>query len=261
MMSVTRVISAENGLQMEFTVNSAMNATAEVAAANNYPNIRVTSGPEQGVDTLNLPGVFNVTHDQLFYQRLNWSVASNQSIGCVDGTCHGWDFFSAVCWFAARDLHDTLGGTTPVGAISQNYGGTSIQYWMSQDAIKLSDAPVATQCCGQNGGASCLWNTQVHPYTLGPMQLSSVIWYQVRMWTVWAMKFPGSSACPIPKIKRTPDIQHIINPPTSLSPAANAKSELSGQLSFIRCPTYYCPAGRAKCRLRRTLSARVLPHA
>jgi hypothetical protein len=104
---------------MEFTVNSAVNASEEVAAANGYPNIRVFSGPEQNVDTLNTPGVFNLTHDTLLYTRLNWSVATNQSIGCVDKSCHGWDYFSAVCWFAIRDLHDMLGGKVPVGGISQ----------------------------------------------------------------------------------------------------------------------------------------------
>ena len=49
---------------------------------------------------------------------------------------------------------------------------------MSDEAIKESNAPVATQCCKQDGGPSCLWNTQVYPYTLGPTQLSAVLWYQ-----------------------------------------------------------------------------------
>ena len=77
---------------------------------------------EQNVDTLNKVGVFNETHDHLYYTRLNWSVASPQSIGCVDKSCRGWDYFSAVCWFAIRDLHDMLNGSVPVGGISQNYG-------------------------------------------------------------------------------------------------------------------------------------------
>eukprot|EP01079_Euglenida_sp_SAG-EU17-18_P007384 gene7384-1319_t len=155
------VIFCSGQSNMEFTVNAAVNASAEVAAANLYPHVRVVSGPEQNVDTLNLQGVFNHTHDELYYQRLNWSIANNQSIGCVDGTCHGWDYSSAVCWLAIRDLSDLLGGQVPVGGISQNYGGTSIQYWMSGQATAASNAPEATQCCGQNGGASCLWNTQV----------------------------------------------------------------------------------------------------
>ena len=49
---------------------------------------------------------------------------------------------------------------------------------MSPDALRESNAPVATQCCGQNGGPSCLWNTQLYPYTLGPTQLSGFLWYQ-----------------------------------------------------------------------------------
>eukprot|EP00037_Helgoeca_nana_P018815 m.181611 g.181611 ORF g.181611 m.181611 type:complete len:549 (-) comp24604_c0_seq1:120-1766(-) len=163
---------------MEFTVNSAVNATEEIAAANGFPDIRLFSGPEQNVDTLNFDGVFNVTHDELFYTRLNWSIATNQSVGCVDGSCKGWDYFSAACWFAVRDLYIELDRKVPVGGVSQNYGGTSIQYWMSQDALEASNAPVATQCCGQNGGPACLWNTQVYPYTIGPMQFSAVIFYQ-----------------------------------------------------------------------------------
>ena len=71
-----------------------------------------------------------------------------------------------------------VGLQVPIGAVSQNYGGTSIQFWMSPDSIEATAAPVATQCCGQDGGPSCLWNTQVHPYTIGPMQFSTAIWYQ-----------------------------------------------------------------------------------
>jgi hypothetical protein len=55
---------------MEFTVNAVVNKTAEIAAANNYPNVRVFSGPEQNVDKLNVTsGIFNRTHDQLLFTR------------------------------------------------------------------------------------------------------------------------------------------------------------------------------------------------
>lgn len=37
----------------EFTTNAAFNATAEIAAANSYPYLRVTSGPLQGAYDLN----------------------------------------------------------------------------------------------------------------------------------------------------------------------------------------------------------------
>ena len=87
-------------------------------------------------------------------------------------------YVSAVCWFTVRDLADMLGGKVPVGGIDQSYGGTSIQFWMGASSIAESQAPVATQCCGQNGGASCLYNTQIHPYTLGPMQFAAALFYQ-----------------------------------------------------------------------------------
>ena len=80
--------------------------------------------------------------------------------------------FSAVCWLTARNLADLLGPDVPIGAIDQSYGGTSIQFWMGTAALAASDAPQASQCCGQDGGASCLYNTQVYPYTLGPMPVS-----------------------------------------------------------------------------------------
>eukprot|EP01051_Picozoa_sp_SAG22_P006756 SAG22_NODE_453_length_10316_cov_27.583341_2_plen_105_part_00 len=68
----------------------------------------------------------------------------------------------------------------PTHTHQQSYGGTSIQFWMSEAALRQSAAPVATQCCKQDGGPSCLWNTQIAPYTLGPTQLQGVLWYQVR---------------------------------------------------------------------------------
>lgn len=193
------VILCSGQSNMEFVLSSAANATAEIAAADGYPHIRVVDGPQQNTDRLPLakPNNASVPHNELFYQRMNWSVASSETVGQGSDHCcrrrslsaddiveeHDLSVasgsgFSAICWFAARDLFDSLGGTTPVGAIDQSYGGTSIQFWMSEQAIAESKAPVATQCCGQNGGPSCLWNTQIAPYTIGPMQLKGVLWYQ-----------------------------------------------------------------------------------
>jgi hypothetical protein len=193
------VILCSGQSNMEFVLSSAINATAEIAAADGYPHIRVVDGPQQNSDRLPLakPDNASVPHNELFYQRMNWSVASSETVGkgsdhcCRRRSLSDTDIveehelsagsgsgFSAVCWFAARDLFDSLGGSTPVGAIDQSYGGTSIQFWMSERAIAESRAPVATQCCGQNGGPSCLWNTQIFPYTVGPMQFKGVLWYQ-----------------------------------------------------------------------------------
>eukprot|EP01051_Picozoa_sp_SAG22_P006757 SAG22_NODE_453_length_10316_cov_27.583341_3_plen_165_part_00 len=141
---------------MEFVLSSAVNATAEIAAADNYPLIRVVDGPQQNSDRLPLapPANASVPHNELFYNRMNWSVASSKTVGKGTDNCCGrralsdqdvldqMEFstsaaaaddagagqqlsaaaasgFSAVCWFAARDLFDGLGGGVPVGAIDQ----------------------------------------------------------------------------------------------------------------------------------------------
>lgn len=181
---------------MEFVVPAAVNATAEINAADGYPHVRLFTGPMQGSDKL-YPNatIFNVTHDEAYFVRMNWSVASAKVVGGCDDptnpncdTCCGnpvakepfgtGSYVSAVCWYTVRDLADMLGGEVPVGGIDHSYGGTSIQFWMGASAIAASNAPVASQCCGQNGGASCLYNTQIHPYTLGPMQFGGAIFYQ-----------------------------------------------------------------------------------
>lgn len=160
---------------MEFTTNDANNATAEVAAANLFPYIRVTSGPEQQFFDLNT--IVNQPYSELAITNLNWSVASNVSIGCPG--CSGWNYYSAMCWFSIRDVFVTLGGDIPVGGIVQSYGGTSIQYWSGVDAINsCAPAPPGSACCNYGGFDSCLWDAQVFPYTLGPTQLSGVLWYQ-----------------------------------------------------------------------------------
>ena len=113
---------------MEFVLSSAVNATAEIAAADAYPHIRVVDGPQQNVDRLPLhpPANASMPHNELFYNRMNWSVASSKTVGqgsdhcCRRRALDGQDEyisnataddgtgasatasgFSAVCWFAA----------------------------------------------------------------------------------------------------------------------------------------------------------------
>lgn len=164
----------------EFNVASSVNASAEIAAAALFPLIRVTSGPLQGQFSLRtLPA--NVLFPELQALDLPWSVADTASIG---GNGKGWDYFSAVCWFYLRDTflaNQAQGEEVPLGGVVQNYGGTSIQWWSSAEA--LSQCPLAASnpgsaCCNYGGNASCLYNSQIHPYTLGPTQFSAVFWYQ-----------------------------------------------------------------------------------
>ena len=79
------------------------------------------------------------------------------------------------------NLNAARGEVVPLGGIVQCYGGTSIQWWSSAEALAacpLSATNPGSACCGYGGNASCLYNSQIAPYTLGPMQLSAVYWYQ-----------------------------------------------------------------------------------
>lgn len=42
--------------------------------------------------------------------------------------------FSAVAWFFARDLHERY--DVPIGILSSNYGGTTVEGWMSEEALE-----------------------------------------------------------------------------------------------------------------------------
>ena len=71
----------------EFNVISSNNATSEVAAADLFPLIRVTSGPLQGqFDLHTLP--IGVVSKQLVAVDLPWSPANATSIG---GNGKGWE--------------------------------------------------------------------------------------------------------------------------------------------------------------------------
>ena len=86
----------------QFTVASAFNASAEIAAAANYPNIRVFTVGQGTSSTSPLKNLATIEQ--------NWTVASPGSIG--EGN---WSAFSAIGWFFGRDLFDALGGAVPIG--------------------------------------------------------------------------------------------------------------------------------------------------
>jgi sialate O-acetylesterase len=171
------VVLCSGQSNMEFTVNAAANASAEIQAANLYPHIRITSGPLQGA--FNLNNVSAGPYKELAVIDLPWSVANNVTVGCPG--CQGWNYFSAACWFTIRSISDELsarGELVPLGAIAQTYGGTSIQWWSSAEAIGSCDTPPGSACCSYGGSNSCLYDSQIAPYTLGPTALSGYLYYQ-----------------------------------------------------------------------------------
>ncbi|GHB85271.1 sialate O-acetylesterase [Persicitalea jodogahamensis] len=100
---------------MEWRVKNSDSAKVEIARAN-YPNIRH----------------FEVAHELAFTPEkdLNsgdWKIASPATVGD----------FSAVGYFFARDLVQQLG--VPVGLVHSSWGGSQIEGWISEKAMRESD--------------------------------------------------------------------------------------------------------------------------
>jgi hypothetical protein len=106
---------------VQFSVGNASNATAEIAAADHFPLIRMMT-------------VGRVTFDETELARSIpwveqvWSVASAKAVGGPWGTN-----FSAVCWYFGRDVF--LDRHYPIGLVSANWGATNIETWMSPAAL------------------------------------------------------------------------------------------------------------------------------
>ena len=164
---------------MVFAMPAVSNATAEIAAADAYPHIRLfTTG-----EAANQPG--QPASADLHTVQQPWAVASSRSVA------GGGEFgvFSAVCWLFGRAISDRLGPSAadgapvPIGLISNNVGGTRIEKWLP---------PASLASCETAGGShvlppfannktvvsSELWGAMVAPYTLGPMEISGIAWYQ-----------------------------------------------------------------------------------
>ena len=115
---------------MQFSLGNASNATAEIAAAAAFPDIRLFTAARH----------YNPTSEAAPQRDLDvppeqpWSVAGPEAVGGPWGTN-----FSAVCWFTGRDLHLQYGW--PVGLLSVNWGGTALSPWMPAPAIAACTPP------------------------------------------------------------------------------------------------------------------------
>lgn len=97
---------------MEFVVNSAINAKTEIAAAN-YPNIRFFTISQK---------IAQVPAADL--DKGQWDVCSPQTVAS----------FSAVAYFFGRHLNQEL--KVPVGLIHTSWGGTVAETWTSAQTIE-----------------------------------------------------------------------------------------------------------------------------
>lgn len=142
---------------MQFAVPGISNASEEAARADNYPLIRLFTVGQGTTSPTPLEDLNTV--------KQGWSVANHSSI--AGGGAFG--YFSAVCWIFGRELFDSLGGSVPIGLISDNWGGTPVEMWST---------PQALAACGITTPNSILYNAMIHPYTVGPMALVGFAWYQ-----------------------------------------------------------------------------------
>jgi len=141
---------------MQFSIGGNENKDMYVKQADSYPNIRLfTVGQKTSSKT---PLTNLKTIDQL------WTKANSTTV--TDGSA--FNYFSAVCWFFGTGVYDGLGGAVPIGLVSNNWGGTRVEQWMS---------PETSLPCG-HGSSGELYNAMIHPYTVGPMALTGFIWYQ-----------------------------------------------------------------------------------
>jgi len=139
---------------MQFTISLALNASAEIATADNYPNIRVFSVGDGTASNTEL--------NQLGTISQRWAVSSKTSIGGPD-----WQYQTAVGWLFVRAIYDSE--KIPIGLVNDNWGGTSLKNWSSQAVINS---------CNLGGTPGNLYNAMIHPYVVGPMILKGFLWYQ-----------------------------------------------------------------------------------
>lgn len=141
---------------MQFSMGGNVNASSYEKEADRYPNIRLFTVGQ--ATKSNVPLMDLQTIEQ------PWAVANAKSVS--DGSA--FNYFSAVCWFFGKNIYDGLGGKVPIGLISNNWGGTRVEQWMS---------PNTSLPCGIKSSGE-LYNAMIHPYTVGPMTVTGFTWYQ-----------------------------------------------------------------------------------
>ena len=176
---------------MEFVLQDAFNATAEVADSGHYPALRLfTVADDESKVYLN-------DTKSRFLKNESWVVSSPEY---TNGT--EWLYFSALCWLYGRDVHRALQQQVPVGLIESCYGGTPVETWSDVDAIdqcgaikldadgqpvqqQLTEEEQRLQTAVSNYGGPhgpkapfLLWNAMIQPFI--QYKLKAIIWYQVR---------------------------------------------------------------------------------
>ena len=160
---------------MEYSVNKAFNASAEIADSIHYPDLRFVTFE---ANSARAP----VSHEPWAIPRskapYTWGVSKPANFMPPTGKIQSYP--CAVCYFFGRDLYKALGGKVPIGLVQATRGGTKVEAFMSPEAI-------ADRTCGgtvptpgiepEIGAGSDLWFGMILPLT--PLKLSGQLWYQV----------------------------------------------------------------------------------
>lgn len=108
--------------------------------------------------------------------------------------------FSAVCWWLARAVAAGLGGGVPVGAIESAWGASVAQAWSTPASLKACAAPPQPAQWYIPACASCLFNSHVAPFSVGPFALSGLAVYLGECNAMFEQA--GYYACALPHLLR-----------------------------------------------------------
>lgn len=96
---------------MQWRVDQSVDADLEALAAK-FPNIRMINFPQVG------------SQDPLWTHDRQWKICTPETVG----------EFSAVGYFFARQLHETL--DVPIGMINNAWGGSAAEAWIQRDKLE-----------------------------------------------------------------------------------------------------------------------------
>jgi sialate O-acetylesterase len=102
---------------MHFNVTRMFNASIEIENAYKYPKIRLFT-PQYYVN--------DMPQEEIRYIAMNWSIASNVTVGNPA--------VSAVCWLYGRMVNEAFGGR-PMGLIRSSWSGTNIEIWTPPEVL------------------------------------------------------------------------------------------------------------------------------
>merc|ERR1712166_90588 len=145
---------------MQFSVGGNENASYYATEADQFPDIRLFTVGQKTSSKAPLKDLNTIEQ--------NWTRAGSHSVIHSVDRWTPFNYFSAVCWFFGRNLYRGLGSKVPIGLVSNNWGGTRVEQWMT---------PQSSLPCGHAASGE-LYNAMIVPYTVGPMAVSGFTWYQ-----------------------------------------------------------------------------------